>query len=180
MPSSPQAAPSVEGPDRRRVELPPEFLLEHAAQNGGRVVDDPEMSAYAALPRLPLVGLVEGRRGEEPVGTEVVPARGDAAVVAFGERRDPVEVGAVGLAVVRVAADGVTEQQVAAQDAVEFRLADGDVLGLARRDPGVQAPAKQSAWVSSWMLRPDAAKPKRPWMAWPNSWAMTAGTRNRP
>ena len=44
----------------------------------------------------------------------------------------------------------------------------------------VQAPAKQSAWVSSWMLRPLAAKPNRPCMAWPNSWAMTTGPRNRP
>ena len=44
----------------------------------------------------------------------------------------------------------------------------------------VQAPAKQSACVSSWMLRPVSAKPNRPCMACPNSWAMTTGPRKRP
>ena len=42
----------------------------------------------------------------------------------------------MGLAVVRVAADGVTEQEVAAQDSVEVPLVDRHVPRLAVVDPG--------------------------------------------
>ena len=119
--------------------------------------------------------------GEQPVVAEVVAAGADPAVEALVEGRDAVEVGPVRLAVVGVAADVVAEEQETADDVVELGGAQRDVLGLARRRPSaVQAPAKQSAWVSSWMLRPLAAKPNRPCMACPNSWAMTTGPRKRP
>ena len=85
------------------------------------------------------------------------------------------------LAVVRVAADVVAEQEETADDVVELGGAQREVLGVARRrTQAVQAPAKQSACVSSWMLRPLSAKPNRPCMACPNSWAMTTGAEGGP
>jgi hypothetical protein len=100
------------------------------------VVGDQERCVVCLVAAVGQLVLVEGLRGEESVGTEVVPAGGDALVVTFGECRDPVEVRAVGLTVVRVTADGVTELEVTPQDAVEVPLVDRHVPRLAVVDPG--------------------------------------------
>ena len=82
------------------------------------------------------------------------------------------------LAVVGVAADVVAEQEETPDDVVELGRRSETCSACPSATQPVQAPAKQSACVSSWMLL--AAKPNRPCTACPNSCAMTTGTRNRP